>query len=390
MRLDSKPVAKVITTLFHLNFEGIYFFITHNYMNNTLLVTGTAGFIGSAFARLWLSSTDAQIISLDALTYAGHLSTLLPIIDNPRHTFVHGDICNKALVTDLLNKYQPRAVLNFAAESHVDRSILGPEAFVQTNIVGTSRLLEATRDYWRTLSAEDQANFRYLQVSTDEVYGTLTEQDAAFTETTPYAPNSPYAASKAAADHLVRAWHETYGVPVLTTHCGNNYGPYQFPEKLIPLVITQALAGGDLPIYGDGKQVRDWIYVDDHVKGISTVLNKGRVGERYNIGGFGETFNLHVVYTICDTLDALRPKANGNSHRDQIRFVKDRPGHDRRYAISPAKTQGELGWEPVETFGSGIRKTIEWYLANTEWSTKVKDAGFRTWLEQQYANRVGA
>ncbi len=357
-------------------------------MKNTLLVTGTAGFIGSAFARLWLAQRDAIIVSLDALTYAGHLSTLLPVIDHPQHIFVQGDIADRALVDQLLATHQPRAVLNFAAESHVDRSILGPEAFVQTNIVGTFRLLESVRQYWGGLSTEEQAQFRYLQVSTDEVYGTLTLEDPPFTEETPYAPNSPYAASKAGADQLVRAWHETYGLPVLTTHCGNNYGPYQFPEKLIPLVITQALAGGDLPIYGDGKQVRDWIYVDDHVKGISAVLDTGRVGERYNIGGFGETYNLNVVHTICNTLDSLKPLGGSKSYKDQIKFVKDRPGHDRRYAISPAKTQGELGWSPQESFESGIRKTIEWYLANTEWTAKVKDAGFREWLENQYAHRV--
>jgi dTDP-glucose 4,6-dehydratase len=302
--------------------------------------------------------------------------------------FVQGNIADSALVGQLLSEHKPRAVLNFAAESHVDRSILGPEAFIQTNIVGTFRLLEATRKYWDSLNKEDREQFKYLQVSTDEVYGTLTPEDPPFTETTPYAPNSPYAASKAAADQLVRSWNETYGFPVLTTHCGNNYGPFQFPEKLIPLVITQALAGGDLPIYGDGKQVRDWIYVDDHVLGITAVLDKGRIGQRYNIGGFGETFNLNVVHTICDTLDELRPKNGGGSYRDQIKFVKDRLGHDRRYAISPAKTQAELGWTPQETFASGIRRTIQWYLDNTEWTSKVKDAGFREWLEAQYANRI--
>ncbi|MFN7834386.1 MAG: dTDP-glucose 4,6-dehydratase [Burkholderiaceae bacterium] len=359
-------------------------------MNDTLLVTGTAGFIGSAFARLWLSRPDSRLISLDALTYAGHLSTLLPVMNHPGHVFVQADIADQALVGRLLAEHRPRAVLNFAAESHVDRSISGPGAFIETNITGTFKLLEAVRAYRDGLPAADQTAFRYLQVSTDEVYGTLGADDPPFTEDTPYAPNSPYAASKAAADHLVRAWHETYGLPVLSTHCGNNYGPYQFPEKLIPLVTTQALAGGDLPIYGDGRQVRDWIYVDDHVRGIATVLERGRVGERYNIGGFGETFNLNVVHTICDTLDELQPRADGKSYREQIRFVKDRPGHDRRYAISPAKTQGELGWQPQESFASGIRKTIRWYLDSQDWTAKVKDATFREWLEAQYAHTASA
>lgn len=357
-------------------------------LNNTLLVTGTAGFIGSACARLLMAEHDCHVVSLDALTYAGHLSTLLPVLDNPRHTFVHGDISDTALVKRLLAEHRPRAILNFAAESHVDRSILGPETFVQTNIVGTLRLLECARDYWAGMDAEDKTRFRYLQVSTDEVYGTLKPEDPAFTEETPYAPNSPYAASKAGADHLVRAWHETWGLPVVTTHCGNNYGPWQFPEKLIPLVITQALAGGDLPIYGDGMQVRDWIYVDDHVRGILSVLEKGRIGDRYNIGGHGETFNLNIVHTICDTLDQLSPRADGQSYRSQIRFVKDRPGHDRRYAISPAKTSAELGWSPRESVSTGLRKTIEWYLANGEWVKQVKDKGFRDWLEAQYAQRI--
>lgn len=359
-------------------------------LNNTLLVTGTAGFIGSACVRLLMAESDCHVVSLDALTYAGHLSTLLPVLDNPRHTFVHGDIADAALVSRLLAEHRPRAVLNFAAESHVDRSILGPETFIQTNVVGTLRMLESTRSYWNSLTDAEKTRFRYLQVSTDEVYGTLKPEDPAFTETTPYAPNSPYAASKAAADHLVRAWHETYGMPVVTTHCGNNYGPWQFPEKLIPLVITQALAGGDLPIYGDGQQVRDWIYVDDHVRGILAVLEKGRIGDRYNIGGHGETFNLNIVHTICDTLDTLKPRADGQSYRSQIRFVKDRPGHDRRYAISPAKTSAELGWSPRETVATGLRKTIAWYVDNGEWVKQVKDAGFRDWLEAQYAHRVSA
>jgi dTDP-glucose 4,6-dehydratase len=356
-------------------------------LNDTLLVTGTAGFIGSAFARLWVGQQSAKLVSLDALTYAGHLSTLLPVMDSAQHDFVHGDICDSALVGELLRTHRPRAVVNFAAESHVDRSILGPETFIQTNVVGTMRLLECVRAYWTGMDETEKTGFRYLQVSTDEVYGTLSMDDPPFTEQTPYAPNSPYAASKAAADHLVRSWHETYGIPVLTTHCGNNYGPYQFPEKLIPLMITQALAGKELPVYGDGMQVRDWIYVDDHVRGIMAVLGKGRIGERYNIGGYGETFNLNVVHTLCDTLDALKPKTDGSSYRSQIRFVKDRPGHDRRYAISPHKTTTELGWKPLDSFASGLRKTIEWYLSNGEWVGKVKDAGFKDWLQAQYAQR---
>ena len=359
-----------------------------NNFTDTILVTGTAGFIGSAFARKWVGQESATLVSLDALTYAGHLSTLLPVISHQKHVFVQGDICDQAKVTELLNTYRPKAVLNFAAESHVDRSILGPETFIQTNVVGTMRLLECVRAYWNGLNEDAQRDFRYLQVSTDEVYGTLTPTDPPFTENTPYAPNSPYAASKAAADHLVRAWHETYGIPVVSTHCGNNYGPYQFPEKLIPLMITQALAGGDLPIYGDGMQVRDWIYVDDHVAGIAAVLKKGTVGERYNIGGFGETHNLNVVHTLCNTLDELQPRADGLSYKTQIKFVKDRPGHDRRYAISPEKTTRELGWKPLETFDSGLKKTIAWYLANGEWVSKVKDKGFKDWLEAQYAQRV--
>ena len=355
---------------------------------DTILVTGTAGFIGSAFARQWVGHESATLVSLDALTYAGHLSTLLPVISHEKHVFVQGDICDQTKVGELLNKYRPKAVLNFAAESHVDRSILGPETFIQSNVVCTMRLLECVRAYWNELGEQAKRDFRYLQVSTDEVYGTLTPTDPPFTESTPYAPNSPYAASKAAADHLVRAWHETYGIPVVSTHCGNNYGPYQFPEKLIPLMITQALAGGDLPIYGDGMQVRDWIYVDDHVAGIAAVLKKGTVGERYNIGGFGETHNLNVVHTLCNTLDELQPRKDGLSYKTQIKFVKDRHGHDRRYDISPEKTTRDLGWKPLETFDSGLKKTIAWYLANGEWVSKVKDQGFKDWLEAQYAQRV--
>ncbi len=354
-------------------------------MTNTILVTGTAGFIGSAFARRWINQNSETIVSLDALTYAGHLSTLLAVYNNPKHVFVHGNISDSQLVSGLLTQYQPRAVINFAAESHVDRSILGPETFIQTNVVGTLRLLECVRHYWKQLDKNQQHSFRYLQISTDEVYGTLEPNAPAFTEDTPYAPNSPYAASKASADHLVRAWHETYGIPVLTTHCGNNYGPYQFPEKLIPLMINQALAGQDLPIYGDGQQVRDWIYVDDHVAGIMAVLERGRVGQRYNIGGYGETINLEVVHRLCELLDQAKPRADKKSYKTQIKFVTDRPGHDRRYAISPNKTCGELGWKPIESFASGLQKTVTWYLENEAWLQQVKDQNFNNWVQNQYS-----
>ncbi|KYP10055.1 MAG: dTDP-glucose 4,6-dehydratase [Limnobacter sp. CACIAM 66H1] len=351
----------------------------------SILVTGTAGFIGSSFARQRLAASNEKIISLDALTYAGHPSTLLPVMDNPNHLFVHGSIGDKALVAKLLAEYKPRAVVNFAAESHVDRSIHGPEAFIETNVLGTFRLLEAVREYWQELTREEQSQFRYLQVSTDEVYGTLSREEAPFAETNRYEPNSPYAASKAASDHLVRAWHHTYGLPVLTTNCSNNYGPYHFPEKLIPLVIMNALADKKLPIYGDGQQVRDWLYVEDHTRAIYEVLERGQLGETYNIGGWNEKTNREVVYTICTILDELKPREDGSCYSRLITFVKDRPGHDRRYAIDARKIEGELGWKPQETFDTGIRKTVQWYLDNQAWVRLVTDAAYREWLEKQYA-----
>lgn len=349
-----------------------------------ILVTGSAGFIGSSFVRQRLAASDESIVSLDALTYAGHLSTLLPVMDNPRHTFVHGNIADADVVAEIFKKYKPRAVVNFAAESHVDRSILGPEAFIQTNVLGTFRLLESARVYWQSLGSEAQARFRFLHVSTDEVYGTLGAEDAPFCEENRYEPNSPYSASKAASDHLVRAWHHTYGLPVLTTNCSNNYGPYHFPEKLIPLVITNALAGEPLPIYGDGKQVRDWLYVEDHTRAIYEVLDGGRLGETYNIGGWNEKANIEVVQTICGLLDKRCPRKDGKAYADQITYVKDRPGHDRRYAIDARKIERELGWKPQETFESGIAKTVQWYLDNQEWAQKVTEASYREWLEKQY------
>jgi dTDP-glucose 4,6-dehydratase len=309
---------------------------------------------------------------------------LLPVMDKPSHTFVHGNIGDKGLVSKLLAEHKPRAILNFAAESHVDRSILGPEEFIQTNVLGTFRLLECAREYWQGLEGEAKANFRFLHVSTDEVYGTLGKDDAPFAEDNKYEPNSPYSASKAASDHLVRAWHHTYGLPVLTTNCSNNYGPYHFPEKLIPLVIMNALNGKPLPIYGDGQQIRDWLYVEDHTRAIRRVLEGGRLGETYNIGGWNEKANLDVVNTICSILDDLQPKADGSSYASQITFVKDRPGHDRRYAIDARKIERELGWKPEETFETGIRKTVEWYLTNQQWATQVTEKGYREWLEKQY------
>ncbi|MDX1668450.1 MAG: dTDP-glucose 4,6-dehydratase, partial [Limnobacter sp.] len=344
----------------------------------TILVTGSAGFIGSSFVRQRLAASEKEaIVSLDALTYAGHLSTLLPVMDNPLHTFVQGDIGDSELLVQLFEKHQPRAVVNFAAESHVDRSILGPEAFIQTNVLGTFRLLEAARQYWNKLNRADQTRFRFLHVSTDEVYGTLDKTDPPFTETNRYEPNSPYSASKAASDHLVRAWHHTYGLPVVTTNCSNNYGPYHFPEKLIPLVIMNALAGKSLPIYGDGQQVRDWLYVEDHTRAIYEVLEKGRLGETYNIGGWNEKANLDVVKTICTILDQTAPRSDGKTYHEQISFVKDRPGHDRRYAIDAGKIEKELGWKPLETFETGIEKTVRWYLENQEWARKVTDHTYR-------------
>ena len=341
----------------------------------TWLVTGGAGFIGGNFV-LEAVRRGVRVINLDALTYAGNLRTLASIESDPNHVFVHGGIGDRALVAGLLAEHRPDAVLNFAAESHVDRSIDGPAAFIETNVVGTLGLLESVRDYWKGLADDRRDAFRFLHVSTDEVYGTLGETGK-FTETTPYAPNSPYSASKAASDHLVRAFHHTYGLPVLTTNCSNNYGPYHFPEKLIPLVIAKALAGEPLPVYGDGKQVRDWLFVTDHCAAIRTVLEKGRVGETYNVGGDSERQNIEVVEAICRLLDARRPREDGQPRSSQITYVKDRPGHDRRYAIDASKLQGELGWKPEHTFESGIEYTVDWYLANQDWVQGILDGSYR-------------
>lgn len=337
----------------------------------TLLVTGSAGFIGSCFVRQHFDYSIEPIVSLDALTYAGHLSTLAPVTDKSQHFFVHASIGDADAVRAILNQHKPRAIVNFAAESHVDRSILGPGAFIETNVVGTYRLLECAREYWNGLNGAEKDAFRFLHVSTDEVYGTLGPDDAPFAETHRYEPNSPYSASKAASDHLVRAWHHTYGLPVLTTNCSNNYGPYHFPEKLIPLCIMNALSGKQLPVYGDGQQIRDWLFVEDHTRGIRRVLEQGCLGETYNIGGWNEKANLDVVKLICSLLDELKPRTDGVSYSTQIAFVTDRPGHDRRYAIDARKIERELGWKPAETFETGIRKTVQWYLANQAWVDEV-------------------
>ena len=350
----------------------------------TILVSGGAGFIGGNFVLDWLERHDETVVNLDKLTYAGNLDTLKGLKGNNRHVFVHGDIGDRELVRDLLSMHRPRAVINFAAESHVDRSIHGPGDFIQTNIVGTFNLLEAVRGHWDGLPEDEKQAFRLLHVSTDEVYGTLSKDDAPFNELNRYEPNSPYSASKAASDHLVRAWHHTYGLPVLTTNCSNNYGPYHFPEKLIPLVILNALSGKSLPIYGDGQQIRDWLYVRDHCSAIRRVLEAGKLGETYNVGGWNEKPNLDVVHTICAILDELRPKADGGNYSDQITFVKDRPGHDRRYAIDARKLERELGWKPQETFETGIRKTIEWYLDNQDWVQNVTSGAYREWVGKQY------
>lgn len=349
-----------------------------------ILVTGGAGFIGANFVLDWLARNDEPVVNLDKLTYAGNLQTLASLDGNASHIFVQGDIGDNALLDRLLAEHRPRAVVNFAAESHVDRSIHGPEDFVQTNVLGTFRLLEAVRGHWNTLPTEEKAAFRFLHVSTDEVYGSLSATDPAFTEENTYEPNSPYSASKAASDHLVRAWHHTYGLPVLTTNCSNNYGPFHFPEKLIPLMIVNALAGKPLPVYGDGMQVRDWLYVKDHCSAIRRVLEGGRLGETYNVGGWNEKPNIEIVNIVCALLDELRPRADGKPYRDQITYVTDRPGHDRRYAIDARKLERELGWKPAETFESGIRKTVEWYLANGEWVRNVQSGAYREWVEKQY------
>jgi dTDP-glucose 4,6-dehydratase len=351
----------------------------------TILVTGGAGFIGSNFVLDWLANPKAEpVVNLDKLTYAGNLANLQAVQNDARHHFVHGDIGDVDLIEKLLREHAIRAVVNFAAESHVDRSIHGPGEFIHTNVVGTFHLLESVRAYWTNLAEPQKASFRFLHVSTDEVYGSLSPTDPAFSETNPYEPNSPYSASKAASDHLVRAWHHTYGLPVLTTNCSNNYGPYHFPEKLIPLVILNALNGKPLPIYGDGQQVRDWLYVKDHCSAIRRVLEAGRLGETYNVGGWNEKANLEVVKTICTILDGLRPKTNGQ-YADQITFVTDRPGHDRRYAIDASKLERELGWKPAETFESGIAKTVQWYLEHPEWIAGVVSGDYRDWLKKQYA-----
>ncbi len=351
----------------------------------TLLVTGGAGFIGANFVLDWLAQPDAEpVVNVDKLTYAGNLETLASLQGDARHHFVRGDIADQGLIAQLLAEHQPRAVINFAAESHVDRSILGPDAFVQTNVVGSFRLLEAVRQYWGALQGNQREDFRFLHVSTDEVYGSLGPGDAAFTENHRYEPNSPYSASKAASDHLVRAYHHTYGLPVLTTNCSNNYGPFHFPEKLIPLMIVNALAGKPLPVYGDGLQVRDWLYVKDHCSAICRVLQAGRVGQVYNVGGWNEKANIEIVHTVCQLLDELRPRADGQSYRTQITHVTDRPGHDRRYAIDASRLHQELGWKPAETFDSGIRKTVRWYLDHPGWVERVQSGAYREWVQTQY------
>jgi len=350
----------------------------------TILVTGGAGFIGSNFVLDWLAQSDELVVNLDKLTYAGNLENLASLQGDARHVFVQGDLGDRALVDALLAQRRPRAVLHFAAESHVDRSIHGPEDFIQTNIVGTFRLLEAVRAYWSALPEPEKIAFRFLHVSTDEVYGSLSKDTPPFAETNAYEPNSPYSASKAASDHLVRAWHHTYGLPVLTTNCSNNYGPYHFPEKLIPLMIVNALAGKPLPVYGDGMQIRDWLYVKDHCSAIRRVLEAGRLGETYNVGGWNEKPNIEIVHTVCQLLDELRPRADGQPYAQQITYVTDRPGHDRRYAIDATKIHRELGWKPAETFETGIRKTVQWYLDNPEWVANVQSGAYRDWVAKQY------
>jgi dTDP-glucose 4,6-dehydratase len=351
-----------------------------------ILVSGGAGFIGANFVLEWLARPGAEaVINLDKLTYAGNLENLAPLQGDPRHVFVQGDIGDSSLVARLLAEHRPRAIVNFAAESHVDRSIHGAEDFIQTNVVGTFRLLEAVRHHFNLLQGDERAAFRFLHVSTDEVYGSLGLGAPGFTERHAYEPNSPYSASKAASDHLVRAWHHTYGLPVLTTNCSNNYGPLHFPEKLIPLMIVHALAGKPLPVYGDGQQVRDWLYVKDHCSAIRRVLEAGRIGETYNVGGWNEKPNLDIVHTVCALLDELRPRADGKPYSDLITFVKDRPGHDRRYAIDATRIHNELGWKPAETFESGIRKTVRWYLDNPAWVAHVQSGAYRDWVTTQYA-----
>jgi dTDP-glucose 4,6-dehydratase len=352
-----------------------------------ILVTGGAGFIGSNFVLDWLAAGNGPVVNLDKLTYAGNPTNLASVAASPAYTFVHGDICDVELVTRLLREHGPRAVVHFAAESHVDRSILGPEAFLRTNIDGTFTLLRAAREYYESLAEEARTRFRFLHVSTDEVYGTLTPEAPAFHEETPYAPNSPYAASKASSDHLVRAWVHTYGLPAIITNCSNNYGPYQFPEKLIPLMIANALQGKALPVYGDGQQVRDWLYVLDHCRALRTVLERGRVGETYNVGGGNQRSNLEVVTTVCALLDELVPTSKFRPHLQLVKYVADRPGHDRRYAIDARKLEGELGWRAQESFETGLRKTVEWYLDNAAWVEGVTSGAYQQWMKQNYGRR---
>jgi dTDP-glucose 4,6-dehydratase len=358
-----------------------------NQLSDTILVTGGAGFIGSNFVLNWARIIGSRIVNLDLLTYAGNAANLTRLDDDERHVLVRGDICDAELVRSLLREHRPKAVVHFAAESHVDRSIVSPEAFIRTNVHGTFVLLEQTREYWRALTETDRTTFRFLHVSTDEVYGTLGADDPAFCETTPYAPNSPYAASKAGSDHLARSYFHTFGLPVLTTNCSNNYGPFQFPEKLIPLMVLNALEGKPLPVYGDGKNVRDWLFVEDHCAAIRAVLERGRPGETYNIGGNSERANIDVVTAICDLVDELRPSAGGAPRRKLITYVSDRPGHDRRYAIDARKIANELGWKPAEKFESGLRKTVEWYLTNSEWIGNVRTGAYREWIAKNYAER---
>ena len=353
-----------------------------------IIVTGGAGFIGSNFILQWLDHTDEPVINLDLLTYAGNPENLATIKGLSQHQLVHGDIGDVALVKNLLDTHKPRAIINFAAESHVDRSIHGPVDFINTNVMGTFNLLETVRAYWNELPSGEKNAFRFLHISTDEVYGSLTATDTAFVETTPYAPNSPYSASKAASDHLVRAWHHTYGLPVLTTNCSNNYGPFQFPEKLIPLMVAHALENKPLPIYGDGQNIRDWLYVGDHCKAIRRVLEAGRIGETYNVGGGSERTNLQVVDALCTILDELAPSGREGGYRAQIQFVKDRPGHDRRYAIDASKITHELGWAPRETFETGLARTIFWYLNHHEWVERITSGVYRQWIEQNYNQRA--
>ncbi len=354
---------------------------------NTLLVTGGAGFIGANFIHTWLKNCEGNLVNLDKLTYAGNLESLSSVARHPRHTFIKGDIGDRGLLENILTEYRPDAIVNFAAESHVDRSISAPDDFIQTNVVGTFNLLESSLAYWKGLSPDRRVALRFLHVSTDEVYGSLNKEDPGFSETTPYSPNSPYSASKASSDHLVRAYHHTYGLPTLTTNCSNNYGPYQFPEKLIPLVIDHALTGKPIPIYGDGSNIRDWLYVEDHCRAIIAVLDKGTPGEVYNIGGNSEKTNLNIVRTICTIMDELTPLEDNRCHDTLITFVKDRPGHDQRYAIDATKIKKEIGWAPIETFETGISKTIGWYLNHAQWVKNVKDGDYQNWMETNYDKR---